>query len=294
MDPFSSEGELLNVHNAFHQGQYSTVLDQSISTLSPENKITAQVYIYRARIACGEAAAVIQELGGVSEPDLQATKAFAEYTTGKSQQSVAAIDELVSNSSENSTVQILGAIVLHLDGRSDEALTLLSKHQGNLEAVALITQIRLAQNRIDLALKEVQSAKKWAQDSLLVNLAESWVGLRVGGDKYQQAYYVYEELAQAPTSSSSRTLVGQAVAELHLGRLPEAEVALKQALERNPNDTEALANSVLLSILTGDEPSQYLRTLEKIAPEHTFMADFQLKNDLFDRAASKYSAKASS
>lgn len=40
-------------------------------------------------------------------------------------------------------------------------------------------QIHLQQNRSDLALKEVQTAKRWAQDSLLVNLAESWVGMRV-------------------------------------------------------------------------------------------------------------------
>lgn len=46
-------------------------------------------------------------------------------------------------------------------------------------SVALITQIRLQQNRTDLALKEVQAARKWAQDSLLVNIAESWLGLRV-------------------------------------------------------------------------------------------------------------------
>ena len=46
-------------------------------------------------------------------------------------------------------------------------------------SVALIVQIHLQQNRSDLALKEVQAAKRWAQDSLLVNLAESWVGLRV-------------------------------------------------------------------------------------------------------------------
>lgn len=48
-----------------------------------------------------------------------------------------------------------------------------------MEAVALIVQIHLQQNRTDLALKEVVSARSWAQDSLLVNLAESWVGLRV-------------------------------------------------------------------------------------------------------------------
>ena len=45
--------------------------------------------------------------------------------------------------------------------------------------VALIVQIHLQQNRTDLAIKEVQAAKRWAQDSLLVNLAESWVGMRV-------------------------------------------------------------------------------------------------------------------
>lgn len=46
-------------------------------------------------------------------------------------------------------------------------------------SVALIIQIHLQQNRTDLALKEVQAAKRWAQDSLLVNLAESWVGMRI-------------------------------------------------------------------------------------------------------------------
>jgi Coatomer epsilon subunit len=48
-----------------------------------------------------------------------------------------------------------------------------------VEAVALIVQIHLEQNRTDLAIKEVAAARRWAQDSLLVNLAESWVGLRV-------------------------------------------------------------------------------------------------------------------
>lgn len=48
-----------------------------------------------------------------------------------------------------------------------------------VDAVALIVQIYLQQNRNDLAVKEVAAARRWAQDSLLVNLAESWVGLRL-------------------------------------------------------------------------------------------------------------------
>ena len=46
-------------------------------------------------------------------------------------------------------------------------------------SVALSVQIYLQTNRVDLAIKEVAAAKRWAQDSLLVNIAESWVGLRV-------------------------------------------------------------------------------------------------------------------
>ena len=44
-----------------------------------------------------------------------------------------------------------------------------------------------------------------------------------GGEKYQAAYYVFEELAQASATQSVQSLVSQAVAELHLGRLEEAE-----------------------------------------------------------------------
>jgi coatomer protein complex subunit epsilon len=47
--------------------------------------------------------------------------------------------------------------------------------------------------------------------------------------------------------------VGQAVAELHLGRIEEAEVALQTALERNPQDAEALANLVVLKTLAGQD-----------------------------------------
>lgn len=128
-----------------------------------------------------------------------------------------------------------------------------------MEAVALITQINLEQNRLDLAVKEVANARKWAQDSLLVNLAESWVGLRVGGEKYQQAFYVFEELAQAESTTSTHSMVSQAVAEIHLGRLEEAEAALQQALAKDPESAEAIANSIVLNVVAGRDASELVR-----------------------------------
>ncbi|CUS14130.1 unnamed protein product [Tuber aestivum] len=297
MDPFSSEGELLTIHNAFHGGQYSAIINHDTSGLSAENRIPSRVYKLRSQIASGQAEGVAAELEGEDSPDLAVLKAFAEYSQGNTVDAMKTVESLVEASSDNATVQIIGATVLHVQGRSEEALALLSKHQGSLEAVALVVQIHLSQNRTDLALKEVLNAKRWAQDSLLVNLAESWVGLRIvtlgfqGGERYQQAYYVYEELAQTPSTSTPRALIGQAVAELHLGRLPEAEVALQQALEKDPKHEDALANMIILSILAGKEFDEYLSSLQNSAPSHPFLTNVAQKSELFDKAAAKYTAK---
>lgn len=115
-----------------------------------------------------------------------------------------------------------------------------------------------------------------------------------GGERYQQAFYVFEEMAQAPSTSATKSLVGQAVAELHLGRLPEAEAALQQAVQKDSNDMEAIANSIVLNVISGKEASEHISSLEGIAPEHPLLVDLQEKSSLFDQAAAKYSAKVAS
>ena len=115
-----------------------------------------------------------------------------------------------------------------------------------------------------------------------------------GGERYQQAFYVFEEMAQAPSSSATKSLVSQAVAELHLGRLPEAEVALQQALQKDPNDIEAVANSIVLDVISGKDTSEHVSSLEGLAPEHLHLVGLQEKSSLFDQAAGRYSAKVAS
>lgn len=66
--------------------------------------------------------------------DLAAVKAFAEYTEGATEEAVKVIEGLVETASDNNTVQVLGATVLQSEGKSEEALALLGKHQGSLEA----------------------------------------------------------------------------------------------------------------------------------------------------------------
>ncbi|KAF3760939.1 hypothetical protein M406DRAFT_324564 [Cryphonectria parasitica EP155] len=298
MDPYSSEGELINIHAAFHQYQYESVLnDFDPSSFSPENHLTARVLQLRARIALGQGQDVLDEVKGEKQPELVAVSALATLSLGDEEEAVGIVQSLLNAggdaAAENATVQVLGGTVLAATGMGEEALTLLGRHQGNLDAVALIVQIHLQQNRNDLAIKEVTAARRWAQDSILVNLAESWVGLRLGGEKYQQAFYVFEELAQAPSTSSVQTLVAQAVAELHLGRTEEAQSALDQALKKEPDNAEAIANSLVLQVLVGKSPNDSIESLKKVAPQHAFLTDLEEKSQLFDTAASKFSAKVS-
>lgn len=127
--------ELLNIYNAFHQGQYQDVIDFDISSLSSTNTLKARVLHLRAKIADGQADDVIAEVEGEDDtPDLAAVKALAQHTTGDSAGALSAVESLISTSSENETVQLLGATVLQAEGRSEDALSLLAKHQGNLEA----------------------------------------------------------------------------------------------------------------------------------------------------------------
>jgi coatomer subunit epsilon len=134
-----------------------------------------------------------------------------------------------------------------------------------------------------------------------------------GGEKYQQAFYVYEELAQAPATSSVRSLVAQAVAELHLGRTEEAEQALEQALKKEPEFAEGIANLLVLGVISGKDVKDLTRyvtpdldpdvdyptnplslsSLAKVDPQHPFLTDLAEKSELFDKAATKYKAKVS-
>jgi len=60
-------------------------------------------------------------------------------------------------------------------------------------------------------------------------------------------------MAQAPSTTAPLSLISQAIAEIHLGRYEEAEAALKQAMEKDSEDADAIANLIVLSLLTGKD-----------------------------------------
>ena len=148
MDPYSTEGELINIHNYFHQGQYQEVVDFDTSSFSPDNALPARVLVLRARLALGQAEDVLAEVKGESEPELQALCALAESNLGKTDSAVETIEKLTSSAADNTTVQVVGGTVLQAAGKSEEALALLTQHQGSrmntyssIMPVAMLTAI---------------------------------------------------------------------------------------------------------------------------------------------------------
>lgn len=296
MDPFSAEGELVNIHTAFIQGQYTSVLsDYTPSDFSSSNTLACQILQYRAHCALNQYDEVIGSISDADAqrtPDLAAVRTYASYLQKPTDAAVTEAERLATTyGADNLSVQILSGTILARAGKEDAALDLLSKHQGSLDAVALIVQIHLSQNRVDLALQAAKAARGFAQDALLVNLAEAWIGIRKGGEEYQKAFYVFEELAQAPGSQSATSLVAQAVAELHLGRIEEAETALGQALALEPENTEALANKLVLDVVAGRDGTEARARLESVDKEHEILADLAAKREAFREACKKYNPK---
>nr|POF18697.1 coatomer subunit epsilon [Quercus suber] len=354
MDPFTSEGELVNIHTAFVQSQYTSVLsDFSTSDFSSSNALPVQILQYRAQCALSqydEVLSAVSSSSAKSSPDLAAVRLYAQFL--KSGSGADDAEQLAASSGDNLTVQLLCGSILAQADRQEQALALLAKHQGSLDAVALSIQILLAQNRTAAAQKEAKSARSFAQDALLVNLAESWIGMRRGGDEYQKAFYVFEELAQAPASTSvaslNRTaaaqkeaksarsfaqdallvnlaeswigmrrggdeyqkafyvfeelaqapastsvasLVAQAVSELHMGRVEEAEAALDRAKETEEADAELLANRIVLDTIVGKSTAEGKAKLASVKKDHELLVDLQAKREAFQTAMGKYNPK---
>lgn len=81
------------------------------------------------------------------------------------------------------------------------------------------------------------------------------------------------------------------MAELHLGRLPEAEAALQQAMQLDPESEDVVANLAVLHTILGKDTKEQLDALRRINPNHTLLAGLEEKKQEFGKALEKYNPK---
>lgn len=293
-DPFSPDSELANLHMAFIRGDYSSVLSDHPpdSFTTPSNRLAAQILHYRALCELGQHASVTEAISitdAQSVPDLAAAKCYAEYLSRPSPAAIQEAEHLAQTHGSNFHVQILCGTVLARAGHTDTALTLLGRHEGSLDAVALIVQIHLQQNRTDLAAKEAATARAFAQDALSVNLAESWIGMRRGGmGEYQKAFYVFEEVA-AGGGKGWRGITAQAVCELHMGRLEEARAGLERVTEAEGTGEVAWEDLWVLEAVCGRQEAR--KVVESRVGKGGVVGEVEEKREAFRKAMGKFSPR---
>lgn len=81
------------------------------------------------------------------------------------------------------------------------------------------------------------------------------------------------------------------MAELHLGRLLEAEAAFQQALELDPENPDVLSNLVVLNTILGKDVTGMKADLRKVKPSHQLLVDFAEKKKEFEKACERYTPK---
>ncbi|RMB89802.1 hypothetical protein DUI87_33817 [Hirundo rustica rustica] len=257
--------ELFDLRNNFYIGAYQAAINEA----------------QRAKRKFG---VVLDEIKANASPELQAVRMFAEFLAKESQRDsiVAELDKKMSKSVDvaNSTFLLMAASIYFHDQNPDAALRAL--HQGeSLECLAMMIQILLKLDRIDLARKELKKMQEQDEDATLTQLATAWVNLAL-------------ELAER-CCPSLLLLNGQAACAMGQGRWDEAEGLLQEALDKDSSHPETLLNLVVLSQHLGKAPevtNRYLSQLKDAHKNHPFIKEYQAKENDFDRLALQYAPSA--
>eukprot|EP00053_Salpingoeca_punica_P010967 m.98068 g.98068 ORF g.98068 m.98068 type:complete len:296 (+) comp15551_c0_seq3:48-935(+) len=289
--------ELFQVRNSLHIGNYQACINEAQRIASTvQDREELNVLMYRAMVAQNMFAVVKGDIKSDSSSALQAIKSIATYLH-RSSDRAGVLDTIKRQQDDgmsmtNPTVALAAATIYSYEQNYEEALRCLSKAD-TLECVALSIQILLKMERLDLAKKELKKMQTMDEDATVTQLALAWVNLATGGDKIQEAYYIFQEMSEkfGPTPL---LLNGQAACYMLQGKFDDVESLLLAALEKDSNNPETLIN--LATVSQGSKGAEvakrYLNQLSDAFPNHPFVVGMAAKEAAFDRAAAQFSASA--
>ncbi|GAB6018956.1 hypothetical protein CHUAL_000598 [Chamberlinius hualienensis] len=288
--------ELFDLRNAFYIGNFQHCINeaQKLKVESPDLKVEKDIFMYRAYIAQRKYGVVMDEINEQSPPEIRALKILAQYLSATPENRDAAINRLNSMLNDvadtpNDTLLIAAASIYSHEQNYEAALKVLHNVESLLSA-SLSLQVYLKMDRIELAKKELKKMQDADDDALLTQLSNAWVNIAIGGEKFQDAYYTFQELIDKHTSTAL-LLNGQAACLIGQGKYEESESVLQDALEKDGNNVEAVINMIALSQYLGkaqEVTNRYLSQAKSSHPNHPFVKEYVTKEEEFDRLVKQY------
>lgn len=153
-------------------------------------------FVYRSYLALGQYNVILGEVGEASASvPLRAVRMLATFLSNPKGNKEAVFAQMVEMNkdpsvSSNATLQLISAILYIHDDNVKDAMRCIYK-TSSMEQHALLVQLYLRVDRLDLATRQHKVMKGIDEDSVLTAVAGAWVNLASGGAKVQEAAYTY-------------------------------------------------------------------------------------------------------
>jgi len=290
-----SSSDLFEVQNYFILGNYQAAINEAnkLQKLSDSVRMDRDVLLYESYIAQRKYQIVLEEIKDTDPIPLQSVRLLATYFSGDGEDSKEMVMKKLKEWLNKDTWNYYA---LH------QVATIIYSNEGNyenaknhaftdiLEGLAVIVHLYLKINRVDLAEKELKFMQQKDDDATLTQLASAWIALAVGGEKVQEALVIFQELLEK-SGATSMLLNGIAVCNMHMKQFTEAEKSLLQALEKDPNDGNTIANLIVCYQHTGKSSeliARQISQLRNISPKHPWLIDALKVESSFDRLAESF------
>ncbi|KAJ3555155.1 hypothetical protein NM688_g2734 [Phlebia brevispora] len=307
--------ELYQVKQQFVLGAYKSLVDLTLPDPNSPDYTPTTIYQARAHIALENPKAALAVIPHGSENvAVRAVAALARYTGAtKDAEKDAALEELrdlaveiegedvEGDEKDKWLVRTLAGTAFARAGEVEEALETLGagSNTQSLEAIAVTVQVYLSIHRPDLAKKELERAKRWAEDDLLLQHIEATINLVTGADSYSDCNSFYTEQLANPSLSSPHLLTARGVTRLLRGEVSAARSDLEEAISQQGGnaDAETLAAMTVAAGLGQTkhhevDAEQLWSQLSSKYPTFPLVQDVKEKAALFDELVTKFEIPA--
>ncbi|KAE9554134.1 hypothetical protein FO519_002671 [Halicephalobus sp. NKZ332] len=280
---------LFDVRNNYYLGAYQQCINeaQNAKVKTDADKTARDSFLYRSYISLGKTSIPLNEIDANASVALKAVRRFADYIAnpGKRSKIAAEVEAEVGGSIDPDDVNLLmAAQILIRHNNVDDALRALHLSE-SLECRSATVQCLLKLDRVDLAIKEWKKMQEINEDATITQLTLAWVNMGAGKEKLQEAFYIYQEMIDK-YGATPLLQVSQSCSLILQAKYSEAEKLLLEAQQRDSNDPDILINLLVVSQFLGKSPevcNRYINQLREEHPTHPWVADYENKQNSFDR-----------